>query len=185
MSHKEGRSILFLPGKSELVEYGLMGYLWDGLNLDTSNNSHRLNFDFQLQDKNNSPSSGLVAEKKQLRKLISESGANRTNLTVVAKSFSSIVAAGVLNESKYNCKDTRFIILGFPAKYLTIEQFKGSLVIVQGTDDRYGNLDSIKQNLNGCSKLHLYSIIGGNHSFETTTGNKWDQVQDIVAKYLQ
>lgn len=93
--------------------------------------------------------------------------------TFVGKSLGAMVAAAMFLESKEILKKTqRLYILGHTVGFANvIKDIEVPLTVIQGSLDRFGNIETVKKDLGNRKNLSLVEIEGANHSYKDADGN--------------
>lgn len=147
-----------------------------------------LAFNFPYLDRGEDTSSGeqLQEEVEALESmvnLVKQLGYKQVNL--IGKSLGGIVASYYLQNQD---PDITFNlgILGLVLGDVTLEKFTGKLIVVQGENDRFGNIDAVKQNLQaqGITDAKLINIPNADHSYRDESKEPKYEDEAIEALFL-
>jgi len=111
---------------------------------------------------------------------------NFRKVRFVGKSLGAIVASFYLDKlSTDEAERFSIIILGYVTSSLRLKDFKGQITIIQGEKDKFGNVETVKKDLNGTisQNIQYFEIKGANHSF-CDSETKEPMFEDEVMKAL-
>lgn len=151
-----------------------------------------ISFNFPYIDRGEQTSSGieLYEEQKSIDSIFNlVRQFNPKKIRVIAKSLGGIVIAKyLLNSPKENTTDIfELIILGYIIREIDLTSFNGGIKVIQGSLDRYGNAESVREDLlaQGLRNFKTIEIGGADHSYrnpETKYAEFEDEVVDLVFK---
>ncbi len=130
-----------------------------------------VNFNFPFFERGEEQSSGpeLAEEIKTLSHVLDFCNSNKyKHIRLIGKSLGGIIAAKFLSNLNPT-QQNRFsiIVFGYVTGDINLNTFPGKIVIIQGEKDRYGNIETVNEDLkNAISKDIIYfEIEGADHSF--------------------
>lgn len=125
-------------------------------------------FNFPYLDRGEENPSGdeLIEEVEALSKVVELlQGLGYSKINLIAKSLGGIVSSFYLKRPS----DVNFnlTILGFVVGDVKLDDFKGKLIVIQGNNDRFGNIDAVRQELEtqGITNATLINIQDADHSY--------------------
>lgn len=128
-------------------------------------------FNFPYFERGEKKSSGpeLVEEIEALQSVLNHCMAKSyDNIRLIGKSLGGIVAGQYLSnlDSSQSEKYT-LIIFGYVIGYENLKTFPGKIIIVQGSKDKFGDIESVKNDLQGSASKDItyLSIEGADHSY--------------------
>ena len=98
-----------------------------------------------------------------------------------------IIASFYLNKlSTEEAERFSIIILGFVTGSLKLKNFKGEITVIQGENDKFGNIETVKQDLKNIKskKVSFFEIANADHSFrnpETKEPTYEDNMIDVFS----
>ena len=128
-------------------------------------------FNFEFYDRGEHSSSGveLEEERKSLKSILEYCEYKKyKKVRLIGKSLGGIVIGRYLKELSLNSHEQfEVVIFGYDIGYIDINDFKGRIRIVQGSKDKFGDINAVKEDLKGSiSKLIEYiEIEGASHSY--------------------
>lgn len=159
---------VIMHGGSKGIESSFIKKLFEG-SIEKGNSVISFNFPYLERGEENSSGPKLEEEVSTLRFMLSKANSKEYSLIrLVGKSLGGIVASYYLsNLSKKEKKLYEVIILGYVTGDVKLGEFDGKITIIQGEQDRFGNVKTVKKDLKkGISnKLFFYEIKGADHSY--------------------
>ena len=129
----------------------------------------------------------LIEEVETLKKILSDCGSEKyKHIRLIGKSLGAIIAAKYLSglpvedQKKYSV-----IIFGYDTGMINIFAFPGKISIIQGEKDKYGNIETVKENLkNAKSKdISYFEVPNADHSYRNE--QKEPIYEDIAINYFK
>jgi predicted alpha/beta-hydrolase family hydrolase len=128
-------------------------------------------FNFPYFDREEDTSSGkeLKEEIETLRHILQFTEYERFDtVRLIGKSLGSIVSSRYL-ESLSSDEQTQFesIVLGYVTGEVALKKFTGKIVIIQGEKDKFGDIETVKKDLEGIisKDITYHQIAGADHSY--------------------
>ncbi|MCX6726245.1 MAG: hypothetical protein NTY75_00300 [Candidatus Shapirobacteria bacterium] len=90
------------------------------------------------------------------------------HIRLIGKSLGGVVAASYLTKlTPENMSRFSAIILGYDIGYIDIKSFTGKIKIVQGSKDKFGDIEVVKSDIKGLASKEIayVSIEGADHSY--------------------
>jgi len=136
---------------------------------DGGNSVAAFNFPYIEREERNSSGPELIEEIDALHDVLDccRSGEYR-HIRLIGKSLGGVVAAAYLKKlTSDQMKKYSVIIFGYDIGYIDIKDFSGKIVIVQGSKDKFGDIDAVKQNISGSisKDISYFSIERAGHSY--------------------
>ncbi len=147
------------------------------------------NFPYIERGEENSSGPELIEEIDVLKNILDYCQSdNYSHIRLIGKSLGAVVAAAYLEKLEANqMKKYSVIIFGYDIGYIDIKDFSGKIVIVQGSKDKFGNVEAVKQDMSGAiSKDITYcSIEGADHSYRVSETKEPIYEDEAIAAALQ
>lgn len=128
-------------------------------------------FNFSFFERGEKKSSGveLEEERASLQSILEFCKAQEyTTIRLIGKSLGGIVAARFLQDVPVE-EHSKYCIMffGYDIGYINIKNFTGEMTIVQGSKDKYGNIEAVKKDLEGsmAKNINYIEIEGASHSY--------------------
>ena len=128
-------------------------------------------FNFPYFERGEEKSSGpeLIEETNALQSILDYCQADKFELVrLIGKSLGGVVAGYYLKKLKGSQLDKfSLMIFGYDIGYIDLKTFPGKIVIIQGDKDKFGDVEAVKNDMNGAvSKDIVYlSVKGADHSY--------------------
>ncbi len=127
------------------------------------------NFPYLERGEENSSGPELIEEVDALQSILSFCQVdNFDSVRLIGKSLGGVVAGHYLKKLKHDQLDKfSLIIFGYDIGYIDLKSFPGKIVIIQGDQDKFGDIEAVKNDMKGAvSRDVVYlSIIGADHSY--------------------
>lgn len=143
-------------------------------------------FDFPYLSRGEGHSSGpkLKEEQEVLKAILKFCQADSfKHIRLISKSLGGIVASYFLKSlSQEECKKFSIIILGYILGDVDLKTFSGRITVIQGGKDRFGDIETVKQNLkNAISQdIKYHQIDGADHSYRNPETKDSDYENKVV-----
>ncbi len=159
---------VLLHGGSKGIESSFIQKLFKA----SQDNAHSvIAFNFPYLDRGEEQSSGpeLQEELEVLKRVIEYASIKEyRHIRLIGKSLGGIVASyfskklPIHEQKKYSV-----IILGYVLGSVDLKEFTGNIVVIQGSNDKFGNIEKVKSDLEGLAtkKITYINIDGADHSF--------------------
>lgn len=179
-----------MPGISGGIGLPLMQ---DVIALSKEKGHSVLSFDYLFYERGEDHSSGdtLPEEQMTLRELLNLVHAeNFDQVCLIGKSLGGILANYFLkNLSQEDQSKYSVIVLGYAKDYIDLKNFPGKIAIIQGGKDKNGDIEAVKNHLQGATSnsIDFYGIPGASHGFsdpETKEPLYTPKVIEILRKIL-
>ncbi len=127
------------------------------------------NFPYIERGEENSSGPELIEEIDALQSALDYCQSEKYSyVRLIGKSLGGVVAAAYLKKlTSDKMKKYCAIIFGYDIGYIDIKNFSGKIVIVQGSKDKFGDVEAVKQNIDGSvsKDITYFSIDGADHSY--------------------
>ncbi len=130
-----------------------------------------ISFNFEYLTRGGNKSSGieLTEERESLQAVLDFCRSkNYEHIKLIGKSLGGIVLARYLKDIEED-KHSKFsaLIFGYDIGYIDIKSFTGSIRIIQGSKDKYGDINAVKKDLEGAKSKNIdfIEIEGASHSY--------------------
>ncbi len=174
---------VILHGKSSGIDSDFIQKL---IKASDSHNNNILAFNFPYMDRQDTDTkkSDLVEEVGYLKKMIEFSNQLPCeNIRLIGKSFGAIVANQFLaNYKSQNInKNISLHILGCFIEDIHLDCITNKVVIIQGDQDKYCPMDTLKEKIKkATSDIKLHIINGADHSFKDPETNKPKYIDEAI-----
>ncbi|GAB4285971.1 MAG: hypothetical protein Kow0081_3940 [Candidatus Dojkabacteria bacterium] len=178
---------IIIHGGSKGIESHFINKLF---NASTNENHSTLAFNFPYLDRGDESSSGeeLVEEQDTIDNILDFlKRFSFKKIHFIAKSLGGIVLAKYIanNGERLTSFEIEVTILGYVLGDIDLSGFTGRLTIIQGSNDRFGNADAVKDDLatKKLSEANVIEIEGADHSYripETKEPKFEDEVVSLV-----
>lgn len=147
------------------------------------------NFPYLEKGRDNTSGPKLKKEVNELRKMLNFVDGNRyKHIRLVGKSLGAVVASYYLKSlTKKEQKRYSVVVLGYVKSNggIDLESFLGSVVVIQGENDQFGNIKAVRENLKGAASkdIQYFEIKEADHSYrdpETREPKYEDKVIEIL-----
>lgn len=157
-----------LHGGSQGMDSGLINKIVDA-SRKSGNSVVAFNFPYIERGEENSSGPELIEEIDALQSVLDYCQSDKfENIRLIGKSLGGVVAGHYLKKVDPE-QLTKFtlIILGYDIGYINLKSFPGKIVIIQGSKDKFGDIEAVRNDLNGAiSKDITYlSVDGADHSY--------------------
>lgn len=160
---------VLLHGSSGGMNYSLMQKIFN----ECVKHGHSIaNFNFPYFERGDEHSSGpeLREELETLQVVLDKcSSKEHKHIRLIGKSLGAIIASYYVKSlSKEEQSKYSIIIFGYVVGSVDLKDFEGKIDIIQGSEDKFGNIDDVKKDLkNTVSKnINLFEIKGADHSYK-------------------
>lgn len=157
-----------LHGGSQGMDSGFIGKIIDA-SRKTGNSVVAFNFPYIERGEENSSGPELLEELEALQSVLDYcQTANFENIRLIGKSLGGIVAGHFLKKlEKDQLKKFSLIIFGYDIGYIDLKSFPGEIIIIQGSKDKFGDIEAVKKDMNGAvsNDITYLSIEGADHSY--------------------
>jgi len=157
-----------LHGGSQGMDSGFISKITEASRKE-GNSVVAFNFPYIERGEENSSGPELLEEIDALQNVLDYCQSEKyKNIRLIGKSLGGVVAAAYLKKlTSDQMKRYIAIIFGYDIGYIDIKDFSGKIVIIQGSKDKFGDIDAVKQDNSGSiSKDITYiSIEGADHSY--------------------
>lgn len=178
---------IIIHGGSKGIESQYMRKLY---NRSATSDKSTITFNFPYLDRGEENSSGedLVEEQETIAQIINLiSPFNFKEIKFIAKSLGGIALAKYLQNHQESLKDKeiKVVILGYVLGDIDLSSFKGSLTVIQGSNDRFADADAVSRDLSSKDLLDtkVIEIKGADHSYrvpDTKEPKFEDEVVNLV-----
>lgn len=157
-----------LHGGSQGMNSGLINKI---VNASRENGNSVVAFNFPYIERGEENSSGpeLIEEISALQSILDFCQSDKyENIRLIGKSLGGVVAGHYLKKIGKNQSDKySLIIFGYDIGYIDLKEFPGKIVIIQGSKDKFGDIEAVKKDLNGAISKHVIylSVEGADHSY--------------------
>lgn len=157
-----------LHGGSQGMDSGLISKIVEA-SRESDNSVVAFNFPYIERGKENSSGPELIEEIGALQSILDFCQSDKyESIRLIGKSLGGVVAGHYLKKidgdqlEKYS-----LIIFGYDIGYIDLKEFPGKIVIIQGSKDKFGDVEAVKNDLNGAISKHITysSIEGADHSY--------------------
>ncbi|MBP9759612.1 hypothetical protein KBD45_08015 [Candidatus Dojkabacteria bacterium] len=159
---------VLLHGRSGGMNYSLMQKIAD---VCVKQGHSVANFNFPYFERGEEQSSGpeLKEELETLKSVLSECKAEEyKHIRLIGKSLGAIIASYYLKAlSKEEQSKYSVIVFGYVTGSIDLKNFEGKIDIIQGEKDKFGNIETVKNDLkNAVSKdISYFEIKNADHSY--------------------
>jgi len=128
-------------------------------------------FNFPYFERGEEHSSGpeLIEEIETLKLILSNCQSEKfESIRLLGKSLGAVIAGHYLKQIDSDLhKKYSVIVFGYDIGYIDLKDFAGKIVIIQGSKDKFGDIEAVKEDLKGAvSKDIIYlSVEGADHSY--------------------
>ena len=159
---------VILHGGSQGMDSSLINKLIEK-SKSVGNSVVAFNFLYIERGEENSSGPELIEELEVLQSVLDYCRSeNFKYIRLIGKSLGGVVAALYLTKLAPD-KMSKFsaIILGYDIGYIDIKKFNGKIKIIQGSKDKFGDIEAVKNDIQGCasSEIEYISIEGADHSY--------------------
>ena len=85
----------------------------------------------------------------------------------------AIVAGKFLKQQNLDYEKCSITVLGYVVGGIDIKDFEGNITIIQGSEDRFGNIEKIKEDMGVLDdRVRYFEINGADHSFRDSGGEE-------------
>lgn len=142
-------------------------------------------FNFPFFDRGDDHSSGpeLVEELNTLRSVLAFCSSEKfSHIRIIGKSLGAIVGSYYLkNLDRKLHKRFSIVVLGYVIGSIDLTSFEGRVVIIQGENDKFGNITQVKKSLTRAAKnINYFEIKGGDHSYRNPETKEPDYEDEVV-----
>ena len=144
-------------------------------NLSWKKGRSSVSFNFPYIDRGDkTASSNLDEEIKILQKVLDfVEYRSYSKIHFIGKSMGAIVAGKFLKQKKLDYKKYSITVLGYVTEGIDIKDFKGNITIIQGSKDKFGNIEKVKEDMGVLSdRVRYFEINGAEHSFKDSEGKE-------------
>lgn len=170
---------LFIEGSKENLDIVLPGgsygidtpFMQKIINTCKKSGASVLAFNFPYFERGEENSSGPEL-KEEIETLINIMNKYKTeefsHIRFVAKSLGAIVASYYLkglNDDKHS--KYSIVVLGYVTKSIDLSNFMGNITIIQGEFDKFGNIETVRDNLKNAKSKNIsyFEVVNANHSY--------------------
>lgn len=172
-------SLKFVKNKSDTLDIllhgssGGMNYSLIQKNADvcTKQGHSVANFNFPYFERGEEQSSGLELkeELETLKSVLNECKAEEyKHIRLIGKSLGAIITSYYLKSlSKEEQSKYSIVVFGYVTGNIDLKSFEGKIDIIQGENDKFGNIEIVKNDLkDAVSKdINYFEIINADHSY--------------------
>lgn len=119
-----------------------------------------------------------------LKIVLEELGSDRyQKVRLIGKSLGAVVAAEYLSSlDKDEQKKFELVVLGYDLGWIKLSGFSGKVMIIQGSEDEFGDIDDVRKDLRGAvfEKLILHGVGGADHSFRNPKTGEPEYVNKVL-----
>ena len=159
---------VILHGSSPGIEGGFFKKLFEA-SKQIGHSVVMFNFPFIERGEDHSSGPDLLEEIATLEKVLTDYKADSyQHIRLIGKSLGGIIAGEYLKKlDRAQLAKYSLVVLGYVRGSIDIKTFPGKIVIIQGSEDRFGNIDEVKVDLQGCQSTDViyHSIEGADHSY--------------------
>ncbi len=169
-SEDENKDILdvILHGSSPGIEGGFFKKLFEAAKA-AGHSALMFNFPFIERGEDHSSGPELLEEIATLQKVLVDYKADSyRHIRLIGKSLGGIIAGAYLKKlDKSQLDKYSLVVLGYVTGSIDIKTFPGKIVIIQGSEDRFGNIDTVKKDMADAVSYDVtfYSVDGADHSY--------------------
>jgi len=128
-----------------------------------------LNFPFFDRGEEKSSGPGLIEELEALQKVLDECKPdNYKHINLIGKSLGGVIAGMYLTKNnKIDPRKYGLTIFGYDIGYIDLKEFSGSVKIIQGSKDKFGDIEAVKKDMVGSISIDVkyLTIEGADHSY--------------------
>ena len=159
---------ILLHGSKGGMNHSLMQKIFD----ECIKQGHSVaNFNFPYFERGEEQSSGpeLKEELEILQSVLDECKANEyKHIRLIGKSLGAIIASYYLKslpkekQSKYS-----LVVFGYVTGSINLKSFEGKIDIIQGQNDKFGNIETVKNDLRDAvsNNINYFEIKNADHSY--------------------
>ena len=127
------------------------------------------NFPYIERGEENSSGPELIEEIDALQSVLDFCQADKyETVRLIGKSLGGVVAGHYLKKLDRDKLDKfSLMVFGYDIGYIDLKNFSGKIVIIQGDNDKFGDVEAVKNDMKGAvSKKVIYlSVAGADHSY--------------------
>lgn len=157
-----------LHGGSQGMDSGFISKIVDA-SRKIGNSVVAFNFPYIERGEENSSGPELLEELEALQSVLDYcQTAKFENIRLIGKSLGGVVAGHFLKKiDKDQLKKFSLIIFGYDIGYIDLKSFPGKITIIQGSKDKFGDIEAVKKDMNGAvsNDVTYLSIEGADHSY--------------------
>jgi predicted alpha/beta-hydrolase family hydrolase len=157
-----------LHGGSQGMDSGFINKITEASKKE-GNSVVAFNFPYIERGQENSSGPELLEEIEALQNILDHCQSDKyKRIRLIGKSLGGVVAAAFLKKVTFDqMKKYSVIIFGYDIGYIDIKDFSGKIIIVQGSKDKFGDIDAVKQDISGSisKDITYFSIEGADHSY--------------------
>jgi len=128
-----------------------------------------LNFPFFDRGEEKSSGPELIEELETLQIVLDECKSETyEHVRLIGKSLGGVIAGMYLSKkNKSDLNKFELIIFGYDIGYIDIKSFPGKIRIVQGSKDKFGDIEAVKKDMVGSvsTNIEYLTIEGADHSY--------------------
>lgn len=128
-----------------------------------------LNFPFFDRGEEKSSGPELIEELETLQIVLDECKSETyEHVRLIGKSLGGVIAGMYLSKkNKSDLNKFELIIFGYDIGYINIKSFPGKIRIVQGSKDKFGDIEAVKKDMVGSvsTNIEYLTIEGADHSY--------------------
>jgi len=117
------------------------------------------NFPYIERGEENSSGPELIEETRALQSLLNFCNSDKyESIRLIGKSLGDVVAGHYLKIVDKNLLGkSSLVIFGYDTGYIDIKEFSGKIVIVQGSKNKFGDIEAVKKDMNGAVSNDILS----------------------------
>jgi predicted alpha/beta-hydrolase family hydrolase len=142
-----------------------------------------MNFPFQDRKAKESSGDKLKEEQETLKEVLEFVHADDyKTIQLIAKSLGGVVASFYLKNEKKDPKKYKITILGYIVGSVDLKTFQGSIRIIQGDLDPYGNIDKVGADFitPATRDINLIKVANADHSFRNVVTQNPEYVDEAL-----
>ena len=166
--HKAKTLDVVLHGGSQGMDSSLISKIVDA-SRKRGNSVVAFNFPYIERGEENSSGPELIEEIDTLQSVLDFCRSNEyKNIRLIGKSLGGVVAGYYLKKiDKDQIGKFGLVIFGYDIGYIDLKKFPGKIVIIQGSRDKFGDIEAVKNDMSGAisKDVSYLSVEGADHSY--------------------
>ncbi len=159
---------VLLHGSSGGMNYSLMQKIFDEC-LKQGHSVANFNFSYFVRGEEQSSGPELKEELETLNSVLNQCKAKEyKHIRLIGKSLGAIIASYYVKSlSKEEQQKFSVIFFGYATGSINIKGFVGKIYIIQGQNDKFGNIEVVKKDLSDAvsKDINYFEIVNADHSY--------------------
>ena len=147
------------------------------------------NFPYLERGEENSSGPELIEEIDALQSILDYCQVDKFDyIRLIGKSLGGVVAGHYLKKLKHDQLDKfSLIIFGYDIGYIDLKTFPGKIVIIQGDQDKFGDIEAVKNDMKGgiSNDITYLSVKGADHSYRVPETKEPIYEDEAVSKAFE